>query len=319
MTSRRPGGPEASVVVLTLNAGPGFAATLDAVFAQKTDSGFEVIVLDSGSTDGTRELARARGAAVHDVPGSTFDHGATRDLGLSLAAGEYVALLLQDAVPLDDRWLAAMIEDMEGDPLVAGVYGRQVPRLGSSPLARVLVTNAPTAGHARREQYAGSAERYRKLPPAQRHALALFDNVSSCLRRSVWEEIPFGRTGFGEDLRWGERAIARGHKLVYEPHCAVVHSHERGPLYDLRRHYAEGRLLVDLFGLAPVPTPARLLLSTLLASAHLCRRLLLDEKAGWRSPLLAVRHAFPSQMGLYLATRRHTLPARLDRFLSKGV
>ncbi|CAA9419372.1 MAG: Rhamnosyltransferase [uncultured Rubrobacteraceae bacterium] len=319
MTSPRPGGPEASVVVLTLNAGPDFAATLDAVFAQKTAFDFEVIVLDSGSTDGTRELARARGAIVHDVPGSTFDHGATRDLGLSLAAGEYVALLVQDAVPLDDRWLAAMIENMEGDPLVAGVYGRQLARPGSSPLARVLVTNAPTAGHERREQYAGGPGRYRKLPPAQRRALALFDNVSSCVRRSVWEEVPFGRTGFGEDLRWGERAVARSHKLVYEPRSAVVHSHERGPLYDLRRHYAEGRLLVDLFGLAPVPNLARLLRNTLLASAHLCRRLLLDEKTGWRSPLLAVRHAVPSQMGLYLATRRHTLPARLDRFLSKGV
>ena len=312
-------GPKASVVVLTLNAGPGFAETLDGVFAQKVGSDFEVIVLDSGSTDGTRELARARGAAVHGVPASDFDHGATRDRGLSLAAGQYVALLVQDAVPLDDRWLAAMIEDLEDDPLVAGVYGRQVPRPDGGPLARVLVTNAPTAGHERREQYAGGPVRYRTLPPAERRALALFDNVSSCLRRSVWEEIPFGRTGFGEDLRWGERAIARGHKLVYEPRSAVVHSHERGPLYDLRRHYAEGLLLLDLFGLAPVPNLARLLLNTLLASAHLCRRLLLDEGAGWRSLPLAVRHAVPSGLGLYLATRRRTLPGCLDAFLSRGV
>ncbi len=312
-------GPKASVVVLTLNAGPDFAATLGGVFAQKTDADFEVIVLDSGSTDGTRELARARGAAVHDVPASGFDHGATRDRGLSLAAGEYVALLVQDAVPLDGRWLAAMIEALEDDPLVAGVYGRQIPRPGSSPLARVLVTDAPTAGHERREQHAGSRGQYRKLPPAKRRELALFDNVNSCLRRSVWEEIPFGRTGFGEDLRWGERAIARGYKLVYEPRSAVVHSHERGPLYDLRRHYAEGLLLLDLFGLAPVPTFASLHMNSLLASAHLCRRLLIDEGAGWRSPLLAVRHAVASQLGLYLATRRHGLPDRLDAFLSRGV
>jgi rhamnosyltransferase len=312
-------GPKASVVVLTLNAGPDFAATLGGVFAQKTDADFEVIVLDSGSTDGTREMARARGAAVHDVPGSTFDHGATRDLGLSLAGGEYVALLVQDAVPLDDRWLAAMITAFESDPLVAGVYGRQIPRPGSSPLARVLVANAPTAAHERRVQHAGGPDRYRALPPHKRRELALFDNVSSCLRRAVWEEIPFGRTGFGEDLRWGERAIARGYKLVYEPRSAVVHSHERGPLYDLRRHYAEGLLLLDLFGLAPVPSLASLLLNSLLASAHLCRRLLIDEGAGWRSPLLAVRHAVASQLGLYLATRRPGLPARLDAFLGRGV
>lgn len=312
-------GPKASVVVLTLNAGTGFAETLDAVFAQKTDAAFEVLVLDSGSTDGTPDLARARGAAVHGVSASDFDHGATRDRGLSLAAGEYVALLVQDAVPLDDRWLAAMVEDLEGDPLVAGVYGRQIPRPDSSPLARVLVRNAPTSSQRCREQHAGGPERYRNLPPARRRELALFDNVSSCLRRSVWEEIPFGRTGFGEDLRWGERALSRGYRLVYEPRSAVVHSHERGPLYDLRRHYAEGLLLLDLFGLAPVPNLARLLLNTLLASAHLCRRLLLDEGAGWRSLPLSIRHAVPSQLGLYLAARRRRLPARLDAFLGRGV
>lgn len=313
-------GPKASVVVLTLNAGPGFDATLDAIFAQKTGWGFEVVVLDSGSTDGTPERARARGAAVHHVPASEgFDHGATRDLGLSLAGGEYAALLVQDAVPLDDRWLAAMVEALEGDPLVAGVYGRQIPRPGSGPLARVLVENAPTSGLERRVQHAGGPDHYRALPPAGRRQLALFDNVSSCLRRSVWEEIPFGRTGFGEDLGWGARAVARGHKLVYEPRSAVVHSHERGPLYDLRRHYAEGLLLLDLFGLVPVPTFASLLLNTLLASAHLCRRLLFDVGAGWRSPLLAVRHAAASQLGLYLAARSRKLPARLDAFLSRGV
>ena len=312
-------GPKASVVILTLNAGPGFADTLDGVFAQKTDSDFEVIVLDSGSTDGTPELARARGAAVHSVSASTFDHGATRDRGLSLAAGEYVALLVQDAVPLDDRWLATMIEDLKSDPLVAGVYGRQIPRPWSSPLARVLVTDAPTAGHERREQYAGGRRHYRNLPPARRRELALFDNVSSCVRRSVWEKIPYGRTGFGEDLRWGKRAVEAGYKLVYEPRSAVVHSHERGPLYDLRRHYAEGLLLLDLFGLAPVPSLARLLPNALLATAHLCRRLLLDEGAGWPSLPLAVRHGVPSQLGLYLAARRRVLPARLDTFLRRGV
>ncbi len=312
-------GPKASVVILTLNAGPGFADTLDGVFSQKTSGDFEVIVLDSGSTDGTPELARARGAAVHSVSASTFDHGAARDCGISLAAGEYVALLVQDAVPLDSRWLAAMIEALEDDPLFAGAYGRQIPRPGSSPLARVLVTDAPTAGHERREQHADGRGHYRDLPPAKRRELAHFDNVSSCLRRSVWEEIPYGRTGFGEDLRWGKRAIEAGYKLVYEPRSAVVHSHERGPLYDLRRHYAEGLLLLDLFGLAPVPSLARLLLKVLLAAAHLCRRLLLDEGAGWRSLPLAVRHAAPSQLGLYLAARRRALPARLDAFLSRGV
>ncbi len=311
--------PKASVVVPTLNAGPDFARTLGAVFSQQAPFAFEVLVLDSGSTDGTAELAERSGATVHRTPASAFDHGATRDLGLSLSKGDYVALLVQDAVPLDDRWLAAMVEDLEADPTVAGVYGRQVPHPKSGPLARVLVTDAPTSSPERREQTAGGPQRYPALPPRERHALALFDNVSSCLRRPAWEEIPFGRTGFGEDLRWGKRAVEVGHKLVYEPRSAVVHSHERGPLYNLRRHYAEGRLLLDLFDLAPVPNLFTLLLNVLLASAHLLRRLLLDEGAGPRALPLALGYAVPSQLGAYLATKRNRLPARLDAFLGKGV
>lgn len=309
--------PKASVVILTLNAGHAFEETLRAVFSQKTSFDFEILVLDSGSSDGTVERAERLGAAVHHTSSADFDHGATRDLGVSLSEGDYVALLVQDAVPLDDRWLASMVEVLEADPSVAGVYGRQVPRPDSGPLARVLVENAPTSSHERRVQSAARAVGF--LSPSERRDLALFDNVSSCLRRSAWQEVPFGRAGFGEDLRWGKRTVEAGHKLVYEPRSAVFHSHERGPLYNLRRGYAEGRLFLDLFGLAPVPNLLVLLANTLLATAHLLRRLLLDQGAGWRAVPLAAGYAVPSQLGLYLATKRNRLPARLDRFLRKGV
>ena len=65
----------------------------------------------------------------------------TRNLGVSLSRGGYVTFIVQDAVPLDGRWLAAMVEDLEGDELVAGVYGRQVPRPESGPLTRAVLTH----------------------------------------------------------------------------------------------------------------------------------------------------------------------------------
>lgn len=311
------GRQKVSVVVPTLNAGPGFASLLERLLSQRGNFDLEILVVDSGSTDGTVELAEGFGATVHHTPATEFDHGSTRDLGVSLAAGEYVALLVQDAVPADDRWLAAMVEDLEADPLVAGVYGRQVPRPDSSPLTRILTENMPTASPERREQFAGGY--YAALSSEDRRALCVFDNVSSCLRRAAWEEAPFGRTGFGEDLRWAKGMLERGYKLVYEPRAAVVHSHDRGLLYDLRRHYAEGRLLVDLFGLAPVPDLVRFLWSVTLSSMHLWRRLLLDGRAGVGSVPAALGHAVASRLGLYLSARRKALPARLDAFLGRGI
>ena len=318
--------PKASVVILTFNAGPGLGDLLGRLAAQRTDFEYEVLVVASGSKDGTPELARRHGAAVHRIPHEDFDHGAARNLGASPAAGEYVAFVVQDALPVDDSWLAAMIEDLDRDAAVAGVYGRQIPHPGSSPLARALVNDWPTAALERREQYAGP--RYRDLPPAARRSLAAFDNVSSCVRRSVWESIPFERTPFGEDLRWGKNAGERGHKLVYEPRSVVLHSHERGALYDLRRPYAEGLLLMDLFGLAPTPNLARLLLNALRTMAHLYLRLRREGKGEISPPaslLLAARYAICAQTGAYLAVRRHRrrgesgVSAKLHRFLGRGV
>jgi rhamnosyltransferase len=320
---------KASVVILTYNAGPTFEALLDKLFAQETDFDYGIFVIDSGSTDGTVELARRYGAPVHQLAWAEFDHGATRDLGVSLSNGEYVAFIVQDAVPLDERWLAAMVENLDRDELVAGVYGRQIPRPESSQLIRVLVNGGVTAGLERREQFGGAPKRYAALPPAERRMLAAFDNVSSCLRRSVWEEFPFGQTSFGEDLRWGKKVVEAGYKLVYEPRSAVFHSHERGAAYDLRRHYVEQRLLLDLFGLALVPNSASLLLNVLRTSAYLYRRLRRDEKAIKEVPRLAlhsVKHAVFSQSGAYLGVKSRRLAgvsprvsAKLDHFLSRGI
>lgn len=319
-----------SVVILTLNAGPGFLDLLERVRAQEGDFDAEIVVVDSGSTDGTAELAERYGTHVHRISKREFNHGATRNLGISLSSGEYVALLVQDALPADGRWLAAMVEDLERDERVAGVYGRQLARPEAGTLTRVLVNSLASASPERREQFAGGPEEYRRLPPAKRRRLAAFDNVSSCIRRSVWEEFPFDRTDFGEDIRWGKRVVEAGYKLVYEPRSAVYHSHERGALYDLRRYYVNQRVLSELFGLEPVSSLPRLPLAAACSAAHVYRLLLRDEGArkegSLRLALLAARFAALSQAGNYLGARGEALArlsprahARLHRFLSKGI
>ncbi len=319
--------PEVSVVIPTFEAGPDFDGLLKRLFSQRTDFGYEVLVIDSGSKDGTVKLAERYGASVHRIDRTEFDHGATRNLGASLTSGRYVAFLVQDALPVDDGWLAAMARDLDADETVAGVYGRQIPRPDSSPLTRALMRDWPTSGRERREQFAGGPGPYGALSPATRRSLAVFDNVSSCVRRSVWESFPFEQTYFGEDLRWGKAAVEAGYRLVYEPRSAVLHSHERGALYDLRRHYADGLVLQELFGLSPTPNLPRLLLNVILTSGHLYLRR--DGGATGVAPrflLLAMRHALCSQAGAYLAARRGRgsstdsgFSTTIDKFLLKGI
>jgi rhamnosyltransferase len=318
--------PAVSVVIPTFEAGPGFDELLKRLFSQRTDFGYEVLVIDSGSRDGTVELAERYGASVHRINPGEFDHGATRNLGASLSSGRYVAFLVQDALPKDDAWLAAMVDDLDADETVAGVYGRQIPRPESGPLTRALMRGWPTSSRQRREQSAGDPASYGALSPATRRSLATFDNVSSCVRRSVWECYPFEQTRFGEDLRWGKAVVEAGHTLVYEPRSAVLHSHERGALYDLRRHYADGLVLGELFGLSPTPNLPRLLVNTIRTSGYLYLGRDGTMGAAPRFLLLAIRYALSSQTGAYLAARRARRPrtgsrisARMDRFLLKDI
>jgi len=319
-----------SVVIPTLNAGPEFEELLERISAQEVDFDVEVLVIDSGSTDGTDELARHYGATVYQIRRQQFNHGATRNLGISLARGEYVALTVQDAVPLDEQWLATMVENLERDGRVAGVYSRQIPHKNSGVLTRVLVNRLATASLERREQFAESPKRYGKMPPRKRRRLAVYDDVSSCLRRSVWEELPYDATDFGEDIRWGKKVVEAGYKLVYEPRSAVLHSHERGAVYDLKRYYMDQRVLLELFGLRLVPNLVHLFLGIPRSSLHLYRLLRQEKELAASGALvlmlLAVKYAVPAQVGNYLGVRSESIArlsprayGRLHRYLSRGI
>lgn len=297
--------------------------------AQRGDFEVEVVVIDSGSTDGTVELAAGYGADVHRVPKAEFNHGATRDIGISRSSGEYVALTVQDAVPLDERWLDAMVENLREDERVAAVYGRHVPRSDAGLLTRALVGNLAVAGSERRQQEIEDPAQYWSLPPVKRRRFAAFDNVSSCLRRRAWERFPFGRADFAEDLRWGKKVVEAGYTIVYEPRSVVVHSHDRGSLYDLKRHYVDQLVLDELFGARMVPNLPRLILSIPYSCRHVYSLLRREEPAPEKRPQLlssAATYALASQLGAYLgckapALRRlsPSLHARLHAILSQGV
>ena len=87
-----------SVVIPVKDGGALLERVLGAVRAQGE---VELLVIDSGSRDGSREVARAAGAELIEIPPEDFGHGRTRNLGAERASGELIAFLTQDAVPVD--------------------------------------------------------------------------------------------------------------------------------------------------------------------------------------------------------------------------
>jgi rhamnosyltransferase len=241
-----------SIVIPVLNGGRVLKEALTVIRSQEGDFSLEVLCLDSGSSDGSREACAHLGARVVDVPPGTFNHGATRNQGIALSRGEFVVLLVQDAVPVGTAWLATLLHNFsEAD--VAGVYCRQAPRPDADVLTRRQLANWVAGKHQRVAQRLDGRS-WEALTPWQRLELCTFDDVCACLRRIVWERIPYTPTYFGEDVEWGKQVIQAGYTLVYEPEAAVVHSHARSAWYEYKRTYLCHRRLYSLFGIRTIPT-----------------------------------------------------------------
>src|SRR3954452_24908160 len=99
-----------TVAIPVLNGARYLNEVLAAVRAQRVDREVELLIVDSGSTDASLDVAERHGARIHRIPNHEFSHGGTRNLAMQRAEGEHVAFLTQDATRASDGWLAAMLE-----------------------------------------------------------------------------------------------------------------------------------------------------------------------------------------------------------------
>jgi len=232
---------EVSVILLTRNAGPDLRRTLERVCSQKTGRAYEVIVIDSGSTDGTVEMARAFPTQIVPIEPGEFDHSHTRNLGAALSSGRFLVFLTQDAIPANETWLEPLVEAVQRGERTAGAYGRVLPLEGASFQARRGTLRDINARGEPIDQGPLSADEFRGLNPFERRLAANFNDVSSCIRRDVWERIPYPRVGWGEDLAWGRAVVEAGYRIRFQPESVVLHSHEYSLPELYRRTWIDGR------------------------------------------------------------------------------
>ena len=122
---------DVSVLILTKNGGHQLQSCLQAVYSQTAVGQAEVIVVDSGSTDGTLEFVKRFPVRLQQIPPESFHHARTRNFIANLATGKILVFLSQDAIPSSGSWLQAISANLD-DPAVGAVYGRQIPVPGAS-------------------------------------------------------------------------------------------------------------------------------------------------------------------------------------------
>ncbi len=195
------------------------------------------MVVDSGSTDATLEIVQRYPVRIEQIPPESFHHARTRNFAASLAKGEFLVFLSQDALPAFDTWLAALLNNFR-DPAVGAVYGRQLPKRGST-LERQDALDAVYG-----------SERIVKEPSSKKnlgYRYYHFSNANAAIRRDVWQETRFPEDlKVFEDLGIAKRILDAGWKIVYEPRACVHHSHGHTTIQLFKRYFDIGFTLNHL-------------------------------------------------------------------------
>jgi rhamnosyltransferase len=218
-----------SAIVVTKNGGRPFTQLARHLVWQRKRYGIDVLVIDSGSTDGTATYARSSGFALHSIEPHEYGHGRTRNLGARLADCDVICFLSQDVLPCTPDWPAVFARHFVDDRRLAGVCGRQVPRSASTAEMWFVSLNYP-----------GTAHRFDPVPGGHVPApgRVVFSNAFAAVRRSTLLEIPFvDDIPSAEDHVWAKMVTARGWSILYEPRAEALHAHTYTLSELYRRNY----------------------------------------------------------------------------------
>lgn len=312
--------PRASVLIPVKNGGALLGEVLDAVLAQSTPWPFEVIVVDSGSRDGSVECARQRGVRVEVIPAAEFGHGRTRNYLASLSRGDFLVFITQDARPADAHWLRHLVEGCDSAPDVAGAFGPHRAHPGARHVTeRELTEHFAGFGSVLSRIQLEDRERFDR-EVGYRQWLHFFSNNNSCLRRSVWEKLPFPDVMFAEDQTWMLSAIKAGYAKAFVPEAAVYHSHDFGVWETLQRNFDEASSFQRDFGYDMQRSLARALASAVLLARRDARWLRQAGVRGWswlKHSAYMAGIELARTLGQFLGTRHQSLPAWLLRVISR--
>lgn len=240
-----------SVVVPVLNGGDDLVLLLRKLSVQRGVRELEVVIVDSGSTDGTPERARALGARVIEIPQTEFSHSHARNLGADAATGNWLLFMVQDACPLGELWLhgllAYLIDERERN--VVAVSCAEHCRADSDAMYDCMIaTHYRFLGcdvHDRIGQHAGDDQ-------LSLRTMGQLSDVACLIPREVFQRFRY-RGHYAEDMDLGIRLIQAGYRIAMLASVKVIHSHRRPAWYFLKRACVDVVFLSALFEDFPNP------------------------------------------------------------------
>lgn len=226
---------DVSVIIPTLNAEHEIEDLLAALERQSLRP-MEILVVDSASDDDTVPLVKMHeGIRLLQIERCDFNHGATRDMALRATTGDFVCFLTQDALPASDAYLERLVTPMVGDPSIALVSGRQLPKADARRFEQLVRSfNYPDSPSVRSKS---------DLNKCGIKTFFASDSCSAYRRTAYLDCGGFEYVNTNEDMLMAAKFIASGMKVAYEPRAEVYHSHNLTPSQQFARNRAVGFFL----------------------------------------------------------------------------
>lgn len=276
----------ASIVIRTLNEARYLRELLASIRAQTTE-GLEVetVVIDSGSTDGTQQIAAEFGCVLEHIRREDFSFGRSLNRGCEAATGDILVFVSGHCVPIDTAWLRRLCE-----PVAAGLvdysYGRQL--------------GGPESRFSECRIFAKYYPETSRLPQN-----GIFcNNANSALSRRAWQAHRFDEELTGlEDMELAKRLCAGGGKVGYVAEAAVYHYHQESWPQVRRRFEREAIALQRIMPQIHVGRrdTARYILTSIAHDLRAARR----ERRAWALLGEILRYRVAQYTGAYRGNHEH--------------
>lgn len=220
--------PYCSIVIRAYNEEKHLGRLLEGI-AQQTIKDVQTIIVDSGSTDNTLDVANAHQTEIVHISPDEFTFGRSLNRGIAHARAERVVIASAHVYPVYPDWLERMLSPLD-DPLTGLAYGKQCGGDNSHfSEKQVLAHWYPDRSNLHQDQ-------------------PFCNNANSAIRRSLWEKHSYDETLSGlEDVAWAKWVLEQGYTLAYVAEAEVVHIHQETPQAVFNRYKREAMAFKRIF------------------------------------------------------------------------
>ena len=295
-----------SVVIPTYNAGSELRPLVRKLLAQEGLKSIEVVIVDSGSTDGTAELSVELGCKLVRITQSEFSHSHSRNVGADAATGELLVFMVQDAYPIGEYWLfglaRCLFRPQVKEAQLSAVSCAEYPRTDSE-----LFYDSLLKGHY---DFIGCSDRDRigYFQSDERDSLRAqgqLSDITCAIRKDLFNRYRYYGS-YAEDLTLGIKLIRDGHLIGMLSSIRAIHSHRRESNYYLRRAFVDMVFLFDVFPGHALPEN-NCLLGTLVCSLALWKELKPIANQDVQSPAKVLEDYIANVRQMVLPDRFHSL------------